>query len=239
MKKILVSCLASALMAVSAGALAEPQQPDDSNFNLTFALELDREGRITALQPQPALDSPALMARIESEVRGWEFRPAMLDGQPVPTRTYLRLGVRAPGLQADRARIVSATTGPAVASMTAPGYPPAALRRGEGGLVLLKLKLDTQGRVRGVATQPESSPNRAFTEAASAAARHWRFLPELANGKPVAGAVMIPVCFRAESAEPQACDWQGPQGQRFTPSSVAVAIEPAARITTDLAIASN
>ena len=190
MKKILVSCLASALLAVSAGASAEPQQPDDSNFNLTFAVELDREGRITGLQPQPAMDSPELMARIENEVRGWEFSPARLDGQPVPTRTYLRLGVRAPGLQADKARIVSATTGP-------------------------------------------------FTEAASAAARNWRFLPELANGKPVAGAVMIPVCFRAESAEPQACDWQGPEGQRFTPSSVAVAIEPAARITTDLAIASN
>lgn len=198
MKKILVSCLASALLAVSAGASAEPQQPDDSNFNLTFAVELDREGRITDLQPQPAMDSPELMARI-----------------------------------------VSATTGPAIASMTAPGYPPAALRRGEGGLVLLKLKLDTQGRVRGVAAQPGSSSNRAFTEAASAAAKNWRFLPELANGKPVAGAVMIPVCFRAESAEPQACDWQGPEGQRFTPSSVAVAIEPAARITTDLAIASN
>lgn len=239
MKKILVSCLASALFAASAGASAEPQQPDASNFNLTFAVELDREGRITGLAPQPAMDSPELMARIENEVRGWEFSPAKLDGQPVPTRTYLRLGVRAPGLQADKARIVSATTGPAVASMKAPGYPPAALRRGEGGLVLLKLKLDTQGRVRGVAAQPGSSPNRAFTEAASAAAKNWRFLPELANGQPVAGAVMIPVCFRAESAEPQACDWQGPSGQRFTPSSVAVAIEPAARITTDLAIASN
>ncbi|HEX5694356.1 MAG TPA: TonB family protein [Arenimonas sp.] len=239
MKKILASCLASALLALSAGASAVPQQADDSNFNLSFVLELDRDGQIVSLQPQPAMDSPALIARIESEVRDWEFRPAQLDGQPVPTRTYLRLGVRAPGLQADKARIVSATTGPAIASMTAPGYPPAALRRGEGGLVLLKLKLDTQGRVRGVAAQPGSSSNRAFTEAASAAARNWRFLPELANGKPVAGAVLIPVCFRAESAEPQACDWQGPSGQRFTPSSVAVAIEPAARITTDLAIASN
>ena len=187
MKKILVSCLASALLAVSAGASAEPQQPDASNFNLTFAVELDREGRITGLEPQPAMDSPELMARIESEVRGWEFSPAKLDGQPVPTRTYLRLGVRAPGLQAEKARIVSATTGPAIASMTAPGYPPAALRRGEGGLVLLKLKLDTQGRVRGVAAQPGSSPNRAFTEAASAAAKNWRFLPELANGQPVKG----------------------------------------------------
>ena len=53
MKKILVSCLASALLAVSAGASAEPQQPDASNFNLTFAVELDREGRITGLEPQP------------------------------------------------------------------------------------------------------------------------------------------------------------------------------------------
>lgn len=239
MNRLLVSSLAAALLSLSAGAGAAPQQADDSNFNLTYALELDAQGRITGLQPQPAMDSPELLARIESEVRGWSFRPAQLDGQPVPTRTYLRLGVRAPGLQADKARIVSATTGPAVASMKAPGYPAEALRRGEGGLVVLKLKLDTQGRVRGVATQPGSSPNRALAEAARAAAKHWRFLPELADGEPVAGAVMIPVCFRAGSPEPDTCDWQGPQGQRLTPSSVAVAIEPAARITTELAIASN
>lgn len=231
--------LIASLFALSAGVAAASDATPESNFNLTYALELDRAGQIVSLTPQPALDSPELQARVESEVRRWSFRPAHLDGQPVPTRTFLRLGVSAPGLDPSLARIVSATTGPAIASMTSPGYPADALRRGEGGLVVLKLKLDTQGRVRGVATQPGSSPKREFTEAARAAAKHWRFIPETANGQAVAGAVMIPVCFRAHSAQPQACDWQGPAGQRFTPSSVAVAIEPAARITSELAIVNN
>src|SRR5690606_25575741 len=86
MNRLLVSSLAAALLFLSAAAAAAPQQADDSNFNITYALELDAQGRITGLQPQPAMDSPALLARIESEVHGWSFRPAQLDGQPVPTR---------------------------------------------------------------------------------------------------------------------------------------------------------
>lgn len=235
--KFLIAPVVAAVIGVTAQASAAPVE--SSNFSLTYALDLDGAGNILALRPMASPDLPALEAAIESEVRGWTFKPAEVDGSAVPTRTYLRLGIKAPGMAADQARIVSAATGPAISSMDSPGYPAAALRRGDGGLVVLKLKIDAKGAVRRVVAVSGSSPNRQFTEAAESAARSWRFLPEQANGRPVAGTVLIPVCFQPHSAEPTACDWTGLDGKRFTSSSVSVAINPAARITSELAIVSN
>jgi TonB family protein len=235
--KFLIASAVAAAIGVSAQAAAVPAE--SSNFSLTYALDLDSDGTIVALRPMASPDLPALEAAVENEVRNWTFQAAQVDGTAVPTRTYLRLGIKAPGMDASQARIVSAATGPAISSMDSPGYPAAALRRGDGGLVVLKLKIDAKGAVRRVVAVDGSSPNRQFTEAAESAARSWRFLPEHANGKPVAGTVLIPVCFPAQSAEPTACDWTGPNGKQFTSSSVSVAINPAARITSELAIVSN
>lgn len=235
--KILTASVLAAAIGLSAQAAAAPAE--SSNFSLTYALDLDRAGNIVALRPTASPELPELEAAVEREVRSWTFSPAEVDGQAVPTRTYLRLGVKAPGMAADQARIVSAATGPAISSMASPGYPAAALRRGDGGLVVLKLKIDAKGAVRRVVAVSGSHPDRQFTEAAESAARNWRFVPELADGKPVGGTVLIPVCFKAQSAEPEACDWTGPDGKRFTSSSVSVAINPAARITSELAIVSN
>lgn len=235
--KILMASLVAAAIGVAAPASAAPAEA--SNFNLTYALDLDRDGNMVALRPLTSPDLPALEAVVETEVRSWTFSPAQVDGVAVPTRTYLRLGIKAPGMDPDLTRIVSAATGPAISSMESPGYPAAALRSGDGGLVVLKLKVDAKGKVRRVVAVSGSSSDRQFTQAAESAARSWRFLPELANGEPVAGTVLIPVCFRAQSPEPQACDWTGPSGKRFTSSSVSVAVNPAARITSELAIVSN
>lgn len=235
--KFLIATVAAAAFGVTAQAATAPAE--SSNFSLTYALELDSSGGIVALRPMASPDLPALEAAVESEVRSWTFSPAEVEGRAVPTRTYLRLGIKAPGMDASQARIVSAATGPAISSMDSPGYPSAALRRGDGGLVVLKLKVDAKGAVRRVVAVPGSSPDRQFTEAAESAARSWRFLPEHVDGMPVAGTVLIPVCFKAQSPEPEACDWTGPDGKRFTSSSVSVAIKPAARITSELAIVSN
>jgi TonB family protein len=235
--KILIASMLAAAVGVAAPAAADTAE--SSNFSLTYALDLDREGNIVSLRAMPSPDLPALEAVVENEVRSWTFQPAQVDGAAVPTRTYLRLGIQAPGMDPALARVVSAATGPAIASMKSPGYPAAALRNGDGGLVVLKLRIDAKGNVRRVVAAPGSSPDRRFSEAAEAAAKSWRFLPELADGKPVAGTVMIPVCFQAQSPEPRACDWTGPDGKRFTSSSVSVAINPAASITSELAIVSN
>ena len=235
--KILITSLVAAAISLAVPAAAAPAE--SSNFNLTYALDLDRDGNIVTLRPLTSPDLPALEAAVEGEVRRWTFRPAQVDGAAVPTRTYLRLGIQAPGMDPALTRIVSAATGPAVTRMTSPGYPAAALRNGDGGLVVLKLKVDAKGNVRRVVATTDSSSNRQFTQAAESAARSWRFLPELANGQPVASTVLIPVCFRAQSPEPQACDWTGPGGKQFTSSSASVAINPAARITSELAIVSN
>ena len=235
--KILLTTLVAASLGAASPSFAAPAEA--SNFNLTYALDLDRHGNITALTPTASPDLPLIEAAVESEVRGWTFRPADVAGVAVPTRTYLRLGIASPGMDPARTRIVSAATGPAITSMTAPGYPPAALRQGDGGVVVLKLKIDAKGAVRRVVAVSSSSSRRDFTKAAESAAGNWRFLPELADGKPVGGTVLIPVCFRAETPEPQACDWTAPDGKQFTRSSVSVALDPAARITSDLAIVSN
>ena len=115
--KILIASVVAAAIGVSAQAAAAPAE--SSNFSLTYALDLDSSGSIVALRPMASPDLPALEAAVENEVRNWTFKAAEVDGSAVPTRTYLRLGIKAPGMDASQARIVSATTGPAVASMKA------------------------------------------------------------------------------------------------------------------------
>ena len=78
--------------------------------------------------------------------------------------------------------------------MNPPRYPPAAMRAGIEGTVILIVDVDAQGNVTNVSVE-KSSRNRDLDRAAMDAARKWRFNPSVKNGQPAAGRVRVPVDF--------------------------------------------
>src|SRR5690606_4544839 len=89
---------------------------------------------------------------------------------------------------------IGASVDPSSRSMNPPKYPPAALRAGITGQVVLVIDVDASGNVLDV-TVERSSRNRDLDRAAIAAARRWRFNPEIRDGVAVAGRVRVPVDF--------------------------------------------
>ena len=84
-----------------------------------------------------------------------------------------------------------------LASNEAPRYPAQALRSGIEGSVSVRIEVDAKGvptDVEVVARSGERS--RELDRAVIDAVRNWRFEPAMKNGKPTAGAVVLPVDFK-------------------------------------------
>ena len=76
-----------------------------------------------------------------------------------------------------------------------PRYPEIAREHGWQGRVLLRVQVDSQGRTGDVAIK-RSSGHNVLDRAALAAVRDWRFNPARRAGRPVPGAVDVPISFR-------------------------------------------
>lgn len=105
------------------------------------------------------------------------------------------------------------STPPRLMRLVEATYPPEALRRGEGAVVVLLIELDASGQVTGVRVA-ESSGNSAFDEAAVAAARDFEFEPARRGGRAVPSRVRYR--YRFTPPAPRATDEDGP---RPTPSA--------------------
>lgn len=107
----------------------------------------------------------------------------------------LTLGPPAPGMAA------VGIAGPA------PAYPQAAADAGKGGVVMLKVRIGTDGSAREVHFVAEKSTVAADSEIARSsieAASKWSFEPRRENGKPVEAWVLVPVKFEPPSKAPEA-----------------------------------
>ena len=85
-------------------------------------------------------------------------------------------------------------TYPDYLSNPAPEYPRSELPRGRESVVVLTVRVSTQGRAEKIAVTG-SSGSPAFDEAAVRAVRRWRFVPATRAGNPVAGWVKVPIRF--------------------------------------------
>lgn len=99
-----------------------------------------------------------------------------------------------------------------------PRYPAEAIKKGEQGDVVLRVTIDADGHVTGVAVDPALTTAAAVLQtAAIQAAANWKFAPGIKNGHPVGGVVQIPVNFslsgwEAQGAAAAAC----PSGYHYT-----------------------
>ncbi|WP_145481703.1 energy transducer TonB [Stenotrophomonas rhizophila] len=77
-----------------------------------------------------------------------------------------------------------------------PSYPPAALRNGVEGSVVVRVDVDATGVPFNV-TIVQRSGSRDLDRAATDAVRRWRFLPAQSNGQAVVGSIEVPFDFKA------------------------------------------
>ncbi|KRG62936.1 energy transducer TonB [Stenotrophomonas humi] len=77
----------------------------------------------------------------------------------------------------------------------APDYPPAALRRGDSGTVVVQVEVDAKGLPLD-AKVIQRSGSRDLDRAALDAVRGWRFQPAQSNGQPMQGTLEIPFDFK-------------------------------------------
>lgn len=76
-----------------------------------------------------------------------------------------------------------------------PAYPRISKRRGEQGTVLLRVKVNQNGRAALVKIKQSSGFNR-LDKAARQAVKEWRFVPAKKAGQPVTGWVIVPIVFK-------------------------------------------
>jgi len=109
--------------------------------------------------------------------------PAMVEAAPAPG-TAPPTAAAAPN---DRPMPIPGQSPP-------PSYPPAALRRGDAGTVVLRVEVDATGRPFGVALVQRSG-SRDLDRAATEAVRRWKFTPAVREGQAVPGTIEVPFDF--------------------------------------------
>ncbi|MBJ6983915.1 TonB family protein [Luteimonas sp. MC1750] len=193
----------------------------------TYAVDLGVDGRVAEVSPHGPV-SGAVGDVLVREARGWVFNPGA-SGDAAGTRTYLRVVVDE---SADGSwRVVSATTGPALAAMTPPAYPVRDQLAGNEGMVVLRLEVAADGSVRDAGVHAATGTvSRTMARAAEAASRAWRFSPEQVAGKAVPSTLLWPVCYLGPASSVSACSWTGPDALRFSSKTV-LPLDPTVTVT--------
>ncbi|SBV36692.1 TonB family protein [uncultured Stenotrophomonas sp.] len=83
---------------------------------------------------------------------------------------------------------------PAVGRMPPPSYPREAYQNGITGKVVLVIDVAADGTPADVRVE-SAQPQGVFDAASVAAAKQWKFTPAMKDGKPVAGAVRVPIWY--------------------------------------------
>lgn len=87
-----------------------------------------------------------------------------------------------------------------VDKMPPPSYPKSAFEQRQVGVVNLRIEVDAQGHPTDVQVLSATNPG-VFDAVSIAAARSWTYRPARKNGKPVAGAVRIPITYAMDETE--------------------------------------
>jgi len=156
-------------------------------------LSLDAAGAITLAVPETA-PSVTILTAIQKALVDWRFAPARRNGEPVAAEVVVPVLCLAQ-MPAESSSLVPAR----VISRKAPVYPPALVRFGLEGRVLVQFDIDTSGRVQNpVITE---SDNPAFEEPAITALRECKFLPATVQGVPISSRMLQSLKFEFEGRE--------------------------------------
>lgn len=223
------------LLFVSTGI--EAKGPTSAVVSVSWDISLDADGHVTKLTTKDER-VPKLHALLEKAIRGWHFSPGTVNGQPAATESHVqtRLDIRLVG-NGYEVWVLGAATGASYGKTTPPHYPDAAARAGKQGEVVLIAHYNGAGAVTDVAPY-EHGPKAdvQFAQAAMTSVRKWTFATEVVGGHGVAGTALIPVCFSLHGFPPPACDWKwkNPATGESSSAGQAVALNPAAKLESDV-----
>ena len=162
-------------------------------------VHLDATGKVAKVDVDRANTTAAgdLQAAAVDAAQGWKFKPGEKDGRPVggvvriPVNFFLH-AVNPPSSSGAIAPSVDI----AYKNANPPRYPIEAMEKREQGTVMLDVTVDANGNVANVAVDPKGTNAAAVLQSAAiAAASKWKFIPGVKGGRPVGGAVEVPVNF--------------------------------------------
>jgi protein TonB len=133
--------------------------------------------------PQPSVQHEVGVTTVSSARSG-------ATAQEPPNQQALPPRLHDPGVESARP-----------AARIAPVYPPASVRRGHEGLVVIEALVRADGTVA-KARVVKSSSHRRLDQAAMQAVRNAHFHPATRAGRPVACKVRVPIRFRLTAASP-------------------------------------
>lgn len=170
-----------------------------STMVLTGTIGITRDGSVDALQiDQADTISPAIASFVDGAVRGWHFKPVMVDGQQVAAKAPLRLRLQARPMpdgsaevairDADFSRSDASTDSVTRLKLQPPSFPDEVFRMGGRGTALVLLKIDRRGTVADAVVEqvnltvagPEPAMvkiRRLLASSTLSAARRWTFTP--------------------------------------------------------------
>lgn len=252
MMKPLLFCLVASMPLVAAAtdvpvsgkgveALAKADEAD-SRYRVRWTLSLDATGHVVDVKAGAQTLADVVRVPLEHAIRGWRFVPGKVNGEPAPTETMLTLDIAlVPAGDKFNVRVDDARTGGGVSiagPRKPPHYPPDAIQHRWQGMVVLKVDYDGEGHV--VATKPqEGAPEVAMSLVRSAekAVKAWAFEPEVVGGHAIAGSAIVPVCFEIvpHGTRPEMrCDYTPPGARSVLHDNDVFAIEPVAKLETDV-----
>lgn len=230
----------TAALALAAPAIAaESELP--SGMSTKWHVSLDAAGHVMDLAAASNI-VPVLMEPLRQQIRQWEFVPGKRDGVPMATETTLVVDVAFAYGAGDemQVNIVRAATGGNAefgGPSGVPAYPQLSLLRREQGLAAVKVRYDGDGHILDIGLY-EGAPKvpRALRDAAIAAVKHWRVMPERIGDVGVPGELIVPVCFTLDFARNKPdCHMQLPGLERPTQANQALALNSVTGLATSVA----
>lgn len=203
--------------------------------SVSWVVSLDVDGHVTELSTGDKR-VPKLHASLEKAIRAWRFTPGKIEGKPALTQTHLHTSLEVRLVNdAFEVRLLDASTGGDYGKKTVPMYPQSAAKGRKQGLVRLVVHYDESGAVTSVEPfETHQGVDDRLVQAAVSAVREWTFAPEIVGGHPIAGGSVVPVCFQLDVLPEPDCSWKNPATGKSTYGSQSVALDPAAKLDSDV-----
>jgi len=160
------------------------------------AVDIAADGQVERVQVLDEQLDPALARRIQQVVAEWRFPRNEDQASPAQRSTHVYTEVRGRPDGEQRMVFDIQFTGMGVRAVhrAGPIYPKAALALRQEGVSVVRVDLDSSGKVLR-ARIDESSGTPSLDQAAVTAARRWRFAMDRIDGKPVASYAKLPFAF--------------------------------------------
>jgi TonB family protein len=180
-----------------------------------LSVQINASGEVDGIHlisGHPMLSPPAIEA-----VKQWTYKPYLLDGNPVPVDTIVRLSftltndessvqgsvedspvpkdsysTQPAGAVPQRVRVSSGVSSGLILSKVNPIYPPDAREQRIQGVVVMQVEIDKEGNIENIQL---ISGHPMLAPAAIDAVKQWKYKPYLLNGNPVSVDTQVQVNF--------------------------------------------